>query len=158
MKFDAPRILNAPPVCRFSHLKNASIPAAASKPREVITGVHLAMGRMREMASRMSSKSTQSLFVSVTGMFVHHILQRLALEESIEVFEKRLHRRPEKSFHSVGRVRGNQDVGHLVKRMARGQGFDREHIESRSANLAGLKGLNQRSFIDHRSSSDIDRH
>src|SRR6185436_14093386 len=47
MKFDAPRILKAPPVWKFSHLKNVVILASASKPRDVITGVRLAMGRIR---------------------------------------------------------------------------------------------------------------
>jgi len=114
MKFDAPRILNAPPVWRFSHLKNASIPAAALNPRELITGVHLAMGRMRKLASRISSKATQSVFdelsgefVSVAGMLIHQILKRLALEKSFQIFKKRFDRRPQESFHSIGGVRGN---------------------------------------------------
>jgi len=51
MKFDAPRILKAPPVWKFSHLKNASTPASALKVREVITGVRLAMERMRTEAA-----------------------------------------------------------------------------------------------------------
>jgi len=43
-KFDAPRILNAPPVWKFSHLKNTSTLAAASNPWERMTGVTLAIG------------------------------------------------------------------------------------------------------------------
>ena len=39
MKFAAPRILNAPPRWKFSHLKNTLAPASESKVREVNTGV-----------------------------------------------------------------------------------------------------------------------
>jgi hypothetical protein len=56
MKFAAPRILNAPPRCKFSHLKNASTPASASNVREVMTGVRCAIGRMRSAARRISSR------------------------------------------------------------------------------------------------------
>src|SRR5450755_1590891 len=52
IRLDAPRILNAPPVCRFSHLKKTRVPAAASKSDEAITGVRLARGRMRAAAAR----------------------------------------------------------------------------------------------------------
>src|SRR5271166_4693670 len=55
MKFEAPRILNAPPRWKFSHLKNAWIPARESKVRDVNTGVRCAIGRMRSAAARMSS-------------------------------------------------------------------------------------------------------
>jgi hypothetical protein len=57
-KFDAPRILNAPPVWRFSHLKYAATPEALSKLRDVITGVRLAIGLMRSAAFAMSAKVT----------------------------------------------------------------------------------------------------
>src|SRR5260370_12087596 len=52
MRFAAPRILNAPPFWKFSHLKNAFTPDSASKACEVRTGVRRAMGRIRSAASR----------------------------------------------------------------------------------------------------------
>src|SRR5579864_5008805 len=55
MKFEAPRILKAPPRWKFSHLKNACTPASESKVRELKTGVLCAIGRMRSAAARMSS-------------------------------------------------------------------------------------------------------
>src|ERR1035437_9404566 len=55
MRFDAPRILNAPPRCRFSHLKKTRQPASASKLAEVMTGVLRASGRIRSAAARTSS-------------------------------------------------------------------------------------------------------
>src|ERR1039458_10634839 len=55
MRLDAPRILKAPPRCRFSHLKKTRTPAWASKPAEVMTGVRRASGRMRTAAARTSS-------------------------------------------------------------------------------------------------------
>src|SRR5579872_719709 len=55
MKFAAPRILNAPPFCMFSHLKYVATPASRSKLCEFKTGVRRAMGRIRSAASRMSS-------------------------------------------------------------------------------------------------------
>lgn len=58
MKFEAPRILKDPPRCKFSHFKNASTPAAASKLRNVMTGVTLAMGRIRAAAAWMSPGRT----------------------------------------------------------------------------------------------------
>src|SRR5262249_18449448 len=51
--FAAPRILNAPPVCRFSHLKTAEVPDSESKVRDVRTGVRRAIGAMRAAASSM---------------------------------------------------------------------------------------------------------
>src|SRR5271168_2269689 len=51
IKFAAPRILNAPPVCRFSHLKNPVSPDALSKLDDVITGVLFTMGAIRTAAS-----------------------------------------------------------------------------------------------------------
>src|SRR5580704_19046812 len=55
IRFAAPRILKAPPRCRFSHLKKTRLPAAASKLSEVMTGVRRARGRMRSAAARTSS-------------------------------------------------------------------------------------------------------
>src|SRR5271157_3972630 len=55
IRFDAPRILKAPPRCRFSHLKKTRAPAWASKPAEVKTGVRRARGRMRPAAARTSA-------------------------------------------------------------------------------------------------------
>src|ERR1019366_1912346 len=51
----APRILKAPPRCRFSHLKKTRVPASASNPAEVNTGVRRANGRIRTAAARTSS-------------------------------------------------------------------------------------------------------
>ncbi len=87
MKFDAPRILNAPPVCRFSHLKNAVTPAAVSKLCEVITGVRFAVGRIRSAAARIWSK-----VISVSGMFVHYVLKRLARAKTLEILREKFHR------------------------------------------------------------------
>src|SRR6185503_6413009 len=58
MKFAAPRILNAPPFCMFSHLKNTFAPASRSKLCEFRTGVRRAIGFMRWAAARMSSSVT----------------------------------------------------------------------------------------------------
>src|SRR5579872_904608 len=55
MKFVAPRILNAPPFCMFSHLKKTFAPASRSKLCEFKTGVRRAIGFMRWAAVRMSS-------------------------------------------------------------------------------------------------------
>src|SRR3989337_881417 len=43
----APRNLNAPPRCRFSHLKKTCAPTCSSNVREVTTGVRLAMPSSR---------------------------------------------------------------------------------------------------------------
>jgi len=58
MKLAAPRNLNAPPFCMFSHLKNVVTPASRSKLCEFMTGVRRAMGRMRSAAARISSRVT----------------------------------------------------------------------------------------------------
>src|ERR1700693_4440635 len=58
MKFVAPRILNAPPFCMFSHLKKTFAPASRSKLCEFKTGVRRAIGFMRWAAARMSSMVT----------------------------------------------------------------------------------------------------
>src|SRR5689334_13818328 len=63
MKFAAPRILNAPPFCMFSHLKKTFAPASRSKLYECSTGVRRAIGFMRSAAARMSSMVTGAAIV-----------------------------------------------------------------------------------------------
>ena len=58
MKFAAPRNLNAPPFCMFSHLKKVVTPASRSKLCEFMTGVRRAIDRIRSAAARMSSMVT----------------------------------------------------------------------------------------------------
>jgi len=58
MKLVAPRILNAPPRWKFSHLKNALSPAAWSNKREVSTGVRWAIGLIRLAAFLISPAFT----------------------------------------------------------------------------------------------------
>jgi hypothetical protein len=52
----APRNLNAPTFCRFSHLKNTRAPARSSTLRLVRTGVLWACGAMRSAARWTSSR------------------------------------------------------------------------------------------------------
>jgi hypothetical protein len=51
MAFYAPRILNDPVFCRFSHLKNNCAPASLSKDWLVSIGVRWMRGLMRSCAS-----------------------------------------------------------------------------------------------------------
>jgi hypothetical protein len=53
--FMAPRYLNAPPVCRFSHLKNTRCPTRASKAAERMTGVRTTCGPIRPAAATTSA-------------------------------------------------------------------------------------------------------
>src|SRR6187402_213857 len=76
-KLAAPRILNDPVVCRFSHLKKHWQLAISSSSREVSTGVRLASGRIRSDAARMSASCT----TSVACLFVDDVLERLARRE-----------------------------------------------------------------------------
>src|SRR5580658_6897505 len=142
IKFDAPRILNAPPVWRFSHLKNAATPASASKLREVITGVRLAVGRIRSAAARMSSKVT-SVVTSISSMFVHHVLERLALAKTLKVLDEELHRARSRLRAPVRRVRREQHIFKPVERMPGRKRLGRENIQCRAANLLGLKRRDQ---------------
>src|ERR1700742_243257 len=52
IRFDAPRILKAPPRCRFSHFRNTRRPARSSTLRDVMVGVRCASGLIRSAASR----------------------------------------------------------------------------------------------------------
>src|SRR2546429_9868371 len=52
---DAPRILNEPVFCRFSHLKKSPAPAMAFRDADVRTGVRWILGAMRACAARMVS-------------------------------------------------------------------------------------------------------
>src|SRR5687767_7808691 len=56
--FAAPRILNAPPRWKFSHLKYASPPVISLNVREVITGVRCAIAAIRSAACFTSSRVT----------------------------------------------------------------------------------------------------
>src|SRR5271156_3825132 len=53
----APRILNEPVFCRFSHLKKIRAPTIASREAEVRTGVRWMRGAMRAWASKMERQS-----------------------------------------------------------------------------------------------------
>ena len=52
---DAPRILNEPVFCRFSHLKKSRAPAMAFRDADVRTGVRWILGAMRACAAKMAS-------------------------------------------------------------------------------------------------------
>src|SRR2546423_15097881 len=54
--FDAPRILNEPVFCRFSHLKKSCAPVMAFKDVDLRTGVRWILGAMRACAARMASQ------------------------------------------------------------------------------------------------------
>ena len=51
---NAPRNLNAPMRCKFSHLRNMRLPHAISSSREVATGVRCAAPAIRSAAEAMS--------------------------------------------------------------------------------------------------------
>src|SRR5580658_5032150 len=157
IKFDAPRILNAPPVWRFSHLKNAATPASASKLREVITGVRLAVGRIRSAAARTSSKVT-SVVTSISSMFVHHVLERLAFAKTLEILDKELHCSRSRLRTPIRGVRREQHIFQGVERMAGGQRLGRENVQRGAAKVSGFKRRKQRRLIDHGSAPDVDDH
>src|SRR5713226_7063640 len=54
--FEAPRILNEPVFCRFSHLRKSCAPVMAFKEEDVRTGVRWIRGAMRACAARMASQ------------------------------------------------------------------------------------------------------
>src|SRR6266852_76432 len=54
--FEAPRILNEPVSCRFSHLKMSCAPVMAFKEADVRTGVRWILGAMSACAARMASQ------------------------------------------------------------------------------------------------------
>ncbi len=56
MAFDAPRILNDPVFCRFSHLKKSRAPARASSDEDVRTGVRWILGAIRACAATMAAQ------------------------------------------------------------------------------------------------------
>src|SRR5216684_864760 len=53
---EAPRILNEPVFCRFSHLKKSCAPAMAFNEADVRTGVRWILGARRSCAARMASQ------------------------------------------------------------------------------------------------------
>src|SRR5438552_9156232 len=69
-RFAAPRILNAPPFCRFSHLKKALTPDSASKVLDVRTGVLWAIARMRAAASRTIARVTFAGIFAIVGQLI----------------------------------------------------------------------------------------
>src|SRR5262249_41029075 len=129
-KLAAPRILNAPPVWKFSHLKNASTPEAALNPREVNTGVLRAIGAIRAAACWISAN-----VMSVPGMVVHDVLERLALDEAVDVFHEPFHRAFDPARRAIGVVRRDQHVVEVPERRVLGEGLDLEDVEHGGANL-----------------------
>src|SRR3954468_1485662 len=120
-KFAAPRILNAPPRWKFSHLKNARVPLASSKLRDVMHWVRFAIPRIRSAASRMRSGVT----ASVPCSFIDNIFQRFPFHEMVEVPDEHFDRGLHPADGVVGRVGREQDVRQLVERMP---GRERLHV------------------------------
>src|SRR5580704_1709838 len=112
---------------------------------------------MRAEAARMSSKTNASAPVSVTRMFIHHVQERLAFAEALQVLEKTVQSRLQKSVHAIGRVRRKQHVRQLIERMARRQRFGRENVQRRAANLSRFQRPDQRRLINRRTSPDVDQ-
>src|SRR5580698_1498169 len=56
--FEAPRILNDPVFCRFSHLKKTRAPIRASSEEDVMIGARWMRGLMRSCAIRIASQVT----------------------------------------------------------------------------------------------------
>src|SRR6185295_129395 len=142
-KLAAPRILNAPPVWKFSHLKNAVTPASASNPWERITGVRFAIFRMRSLAARISSKVISWRMVSVAGMFIHQIHQRLARLKTLQILQESFYGKMNEILHMVRRVRRQQHVFHAIKRMSRRQWLHGEHVQRSSPKLSIIERLYQ---------------
>src|SRR6266404_2391559 len=138
-KFEAPRILNAPPVWRFSHLKNADTPASVSKLREVMTGVRFAMGRIRSAAHRMSANVTL-----VSCIFVDQVLKRFAFREALEVIEEALDGAMPPAGRVVGTVRRKQHVPEPIEGMTGRQRLGVENVERGAANFSGFEGASER--------------
>ena len=65
----APRILNAPARCRFSHLRRTSTPITSESERLVSRGVAWIQGAILTAAARTSDRETERVaaFGSVTG-------------------------------------------------------------------------------------------
>src|SRR4051794_159467 len=68
--FIAPRSLNAPPVCRFSHLKKTSQPVRASKAAERMTGVRRMCGAMRAAAATTSPNTGMRGLTGAPSLFM----------------------------------------------------------------------------------------
>src|SRR5215467_2530759 len=140
------------------------MPAAALNPREVITGVRLAIGLIRSDASRMSSNRILSsnfcfaICCSIPGMFVHHVQQSLSFPEPFQIFKEAIESGIEKSLYAIGRVRRQQYIGHSPKRMLSGQRLDREYVQRRAPDLLRLQCLNERWFVDYRSPAHVNDH
>src|SRR5215831_16673909 len=140
------------------------MPAAALNPREVITGVRLAIGLIRSDASRMSSNRILSsnfcfaISCSIPGIFVHHVQQSLSLLEPFQILKEAIEGWIEKTLHAIGRMRRQQHVGHAPKRMAVRQGLDGEYVQRRASNMPRLQRLNQRLFVDYGSPAYVDDH
>src|SRR5262249_8477331 len=71
MALVAPRILNEPVFCRFSHLKKSRAPVSASRVAESRTGVRWILGAMRSWASLIACQLGGSMdavvFVDMSG-------------------------------------------------------------------------------------------
>ena len=74
--------------------------------------------------------------LSVAGMFIHHVFERLAFREAGEIVEKTLDRAIAPARRMIGAMRRKQHVLQFVKRVTGGQRLHRKHIERRAANLS----------------------
>src|SRR5437762_2499563 len=71
----APRALNAPARCRFSHLKKTSQPATSLKDREVITGVRCTRPAIRSAACLIKSSVSINAALSDGANRLHFHLE-----------------------------------------------------------------------------------
>ena len=100
----APRALNAPTFCRFSHLKNSARPPPRRATRQVSTGVRCTCGAIRACAARIAARSTASRRARRLAVARH----RLSFPAAPWTFGKN------RSFHDSGFTLIDADLGHEV--------------------------------------------
>src|SRR6185369_1322720 len=102
----APRALNAPTFCRFSHLKNSVASATTSSDRLVSTGVRCTCDRMRACAAYIAARSTaisSAAAVSVAPI----VADALASRQILRV-------RKEHLLPGIRAVFDRSDLGHEI--------------------------------------------
>src|ERR1035438_5707166 len=77
-----------------------------------------------------------SLF-SISLLLLHHVLQRLALREALELGQEETHSLLGPIGGVIGAVRGEEDVFQSVEGVAVGQGFGVEDVERGAFNEIG---------------------
>src|SRR5581483_12417258 len=94
--------------------------------------------------------------ISVSGMFVYEVQQRLPFPEALEIFNEKLDGKFARVGQIIGGVRREQHVRHFPERMFGGERLAEENVEGGTAQFSVLQRVDQGRLVDDGAAADVD--